>query len=575
MTTGQKWDAIVIGAGLAGLTAGAYLNAAGTRTIVLEYGDVVGGSTHVFRRQNKWEFDVGVHHLGNLGPDGHLPTMLRGLGLDERIEFLDLDHDGFETYHLPGFEFSSPRGLDRYEERLIDGFPADERALRRFMTVMRGIGQSLDRGRAPSSWRALATSVMRGRRHSAWTLQPLQKLFDHCGLSPRAQLVLCMPNVSYMAPPSRAPIGMHAAFLHDFFHQRAGYPKGGGQVLAAHLADVVGTHGGQVRTKAQVEKILVEGGRTAGVTLVGGEVLSAPVVVSSVDVKRAFLDMVGREHLKARTVRKVQGGRMALPWFNAYLGLDVDLRGTHPVADHFSFPTWDPFEDLFALMEGPPTRTDAWLADLRRRLPAYIHSSTLKDPDNPRYAPPGHTSLEVMIPITADYRLWGLERGPFDGEDYRDNPRYLELKEVLTETMVARAEEALPGLVRDHLAWREAGTPITQERFTAPTGGSAYGLEINTDQFAQFGRFGVRTEIPGLFLAGSSCTWGPGVEGVMHSGIYAASAILGRDLPTEIRRGAVIGDPARLTPMGTDWDPLRASRSLSKKPPGPSLVPSP
>src|ERR1700712_4760643 len=182
MTTSQKWDAIVIGAGLAGLTAGAYLTAAGKRTIVLEDGDVVGGSTHVFRRKNRWEFDVGVHHLGNLGPDGHLPTMLCGLGLDDRIEFLDLDHDGFETYHLPGFEFSAPRGLDRYEERLIDAFPADERALRRFIAVMRGIGQSLDRGRAPSSWRALGASVLRGRQHSVWTLQPLQKLFDHCGL---------------------------------------------------------------------------------------------------------------------------------------------------------------------------------------------------------------------------------------------------------------------------------------------------------------------------------------------------------------------------------------------------------
>ena len=129
--------------------------------------------------------------------------------------------------------------------------------------------------------------------------------------------------------------------------------------------------------------------------------------------------------------------------------------------------------------------------------------------------------------------------------------------------MIQRAEEALPGLVKDHVAWREAGTPITQERYTAPTAGSAYGLEICVGQFAQFGRYGVRTEVPGLFLAGSSCTWGPGVEGVMHSGIYAASAILGRNLSEEIADGAVLGDRSRLTPVGPDWDPLRASRRLS------------
>jgi phytoene dehydrogenase-like protein len=285
-------------------------------------------------------------------------------------------------------------------------------------------------------------------------------------------------------------------------------------------------------------------------------------VVSSADVKRTMLDLVGAEHLRRRTVSKTRNGRLALPWFNAYLGLDVDLRGRVPNADHFSFPTWDSFESLHGLMSGPQRRTDGWLDDLRRRLPAYIHSSTVKDPDNRHYAPPGKTSLEVMVPIAPSYELWGLERGPFEGEDYRRNPRYLELKEALTDIMIDRAEEALPGLVRDHVAWREAGTPITQERYTAPTSGTAYGLELSTDQFAQFGRFKSRTEIAGLFLAGASTVWGPGVEGVMHSGIYAASAILGRDLSAQIAAGAVLGDPARLTPVGADWDPLNVSRRL-------------
>ncbi|MGQ0842931.1 MAG: phytoene desaturase family protein [Sporichthyaceae bacterium] len=566
MTTSQKWDVIVVGGGLAGLTAGAYLTAAGKRTLVLEYGDVVGGSTHVFRRRNRWEFDVGVHHLGNLGPDGHLPTILRGLGLDDRIEFLPMDPDGFEIYHMPDFEFSAPRGLDNYTDRLIAAFPADERGLRKFMRVMRGIGGPIDRGRTPASSRGLIDYALGARQHARWTLLPLQKLFDACGLSRRAQLVLCMPNLSYETPPSRAPIAMHAAFLWDFYELGAGYPRGGGQVFAAHLTDVVRTHGGGVRTGARVERILLEGGRVTGVALVGGERLSAPVVVSSADLKRTMLDMVGREHLKTRTVKKVRGGRTALPWFNAYLGLDVDLRDQVPNADHHSFPTWDSFEDLFKLMEGPADRDDAWLADLGRRLPAYIHSSTVKDPDNPHYAPPGHSSLEVMVPISPNLKRWGLDSGPFDGADYRKNPAYLELKEHLTDVMVARAEEALPGLVKDHVLWREAGTPVTQERYTLPTAGSAYGLEIAVGQFAQFGRHGVRTEIPGLFLAGSSCAWGPGVEGVMHSGIYAASAVLGRDLPAEIRAGAVLGDRSKLTPMGADWDPLEVSRRLDRQP---------
>ena len=59
----HKWDTIVIGSGMGGLTTAAYLAAAGKRTLVLE-ADRSGGCTHVFRRQ-QFEFEVGVHYLGD------------------------------------------------------------------------------------------------------------------------------------------------------------------------------------------------------------------------------------------------------------------------------------------------------------------------------------------------------------------------------------------------------------------------------------------------------------------------------------------------------------------------------
>ncbi|MFQ6398052.1 NAD(P)-binding protein, partial [Nocardia sp. KC 131] len=55
----QDWDAIVVGSGMGGMTAAAYLAGAGRRTLVLEQGDVLGGCTHVFRREG-YEFEVGA-----------------------------------------------------------------------------------------------------------------------------------------------------------------------------------------------------------------------------------------------------------------------------------------------------------------------------------------------------------------------------------------------------------------------------------------------------------------------------------------------------------------------------------
>ena len=90
----------------------------------------------------------------------------------------------------------------------------------------------------------------------------------------------------------------------------------------------------------------MDGGRVTGVRLQDGEELFTPVVVSNADIKRTYLDMVGREHLSARTVRRVDGWRMTLPFVNVYLGLDIDLADRMPNTNLFSMPTWDSLDLL-------------------------------------------------------------------------------------------------------------------------------------------------------------------------------------------------------------------------------------
>ena len=564
MSDAERWDAIVVGAGLGGLTAAAYLTAAGRRTLLLEQYDVVGGCTHVFRRKRKWEFEVGVHYLGDCEDEGQIPTMLRGLGLDDRIEFLAMDPDGFDTLCYPDATLRVPRGWDNYLANVIDAFPGEERAVRRYLGIMRRLGEAMDRSATPASLGGMAAFAARGRLASAWALVPLNRLLQACGLSERARAALSVECGSYVCPPSRTPVVLHAAFLHNYIKDGAYYPKGGGQVFAAHMTDLIRTHGGDVRTRARVERIVVQGGRVSGVRLSGGEELFAPVVVSNADIKRTYLEMVGREHLSARMARRVTGWRMTLPFVNVYLGLDIDLAGRMPNTNLFSMPTWDSLDLLWtdAVQGIGSAAPSAWQRELGGRLGAYVHSSTVKDPDS-HFAPAGHSAVEVMVPFVPDYRVWGVERAPNTRKDYASDPRYLEAKDAITEIMIDRAAEVIPGL-REHLVYREAATPITQERYTLSTGGAAYGIEMSIDQFGPF-RPRPRTEISGLYLAGASQAWGPGVEGAMLSGLHAAGAVLGRDLAREVRGGLVLGDRSKLTGGGPGWDPLLASKRLSAK----------
>ena len=96
--------------------------------------------------------------------------------------------------------------------------------------------------------------------------------------------------------------------------------------------------------------------------------------------------------------------------------------------------------------------------------------------------------------------------------------------------------------LREHIVWKEAATPVSQERFTAgPL------------------RVGPATEIPELYLCGASTPSGPGIAGVMRGGVTTAGAVLETDLLGPILAGEVFGDREALPPMEGEWDAWRES----------------
>jgi len=548
----ERADAIVVGSGLGGLSCAAYLAACGLRTIVLEQGKVAGGCSQVFRRQgNRYEFDVGVHYIGECDAGGRMTMVLHGLGLDRRVAFRELDPDGYATIVLPGLTFRVPRGWDAYLHRLIEVFPDEERGLRRCVRVMRYVAERMPAGPLPSH-PGQAAAALRSLPAIPLGLLSVERLFNLCGLSPRARAVLLGESGDYGAPPSRVPVAVHAGVMNHYLRGGAYYPRGGGQVIAANLVEVIGALGGQVRTKARVEQILVEHGAAVGVRLAGGEELRAPVVVSNADYRRTLLDLVGRAQLRRRTVRKVERSRMALPFFSVYLGLDMDLADQLPNSTFWIYPNDDVEGHYRAAYDGRVPDGP----------PVFLTSATTKDPDSRRAWPAGHSTLELMCLAPPDHSFWAVDGDPAsEGPGHPPDPAYRSRKEALTELLIDRAAGVIPDL-REHLVWREASTPVTHERFTLSTGGACYGLELARDQVGPK-RPGVRTEIRGLYLTGASTVWGHGIVGVMLGGVGTAGAVLKRDLTSEILKGRRIVAPLLDQPIPDDWDPLLVCRTSS------------
>ncbi|MGH8457690.1 MAG: phytoene desaturase family protein, partial [Stenotrophobium sp.] len=425
------FDAIVIGAGIGGMTAAAYLAAVGKRTLVLEAYTLIGGCTHVFRRKNKWEFDVGVHYLGDCGPQGQIPTMLRGVGLDGMIEFLPLDPKGFDTIVFPDLRLKIPKGWDQYLQNLIEAFPEEEKALRRVVGVLERIGTSINRSVTPASLVGTAKFALKAGPAALWALRPLTQFLNAHKLSSRLKAALAVQYGTYASPPHRTPVAVHAVMLHNFLRDGAWFPKGGGQVLSARLGEVVTANGGEIRTRAAVRRILVSKCKVTGVELEDGSRIYAPIVVSNADIKKTYLEMVGREHLRRTTMMRVKRFRMSQPFFNCYLGVDVDLRQQMANTNFYSVPTSEDVTGLYKdLAENRGRYTAAErLEQMRKRMPAYVSVTTTKDPGNRLAAPAGCSVIEVMTLCPAEPEFWGLTRWPETGdESYRNNPRYLQVK---------------------------------------------------------------------------------------------------------------------------------------------------
>lgn len=536
----DPWDAVVVGSGPGALTAAACLAAARRRVLVFERHDLAGGNSQVFRRHHagaEYEFDVGIHYLGDCGPGGLLPTILTALGVGDRLHFRPLDPDGFDTVTFPDLELRVPAGWDAYRDRCVDAFPTERDAIHRYFDLLHAVA----RGSRDRMVPGVATPAL-----DEWAGRTLAELFAACGLGGRAAAALDHWSGLYAGAPSRTAVPMQALMV-DHYMRGAYYPEGGGQVLPARLVQVVEAHGGEVRTLAAVERILVEGGRVRGVRLADGEVVDAPLVVCGADHRRTVLDLVGREHWSRATIGWVERAVMTLGLVCAYVVVDTDLSDG-PNTNYHVFPDYD-LEGMYAALDA---------GDAGPASAAYVSIASRKDPGNRHLCPPGHTNFQVMTLAPRGYGFWGVQEGPAEGGRYRREAAYRDAKAELTGRLLDAAEGVL-GPLRDHIVHLETATPVSQERYTHSTGGTSYGYLHSPAQSGDH-RPAHRTEIEGLWLVGANTTSGHGIAGTMVGGVRCAGEILDRPLLIDMYMGERLVEPGAVPADPPGFDPVEVCR---------------
>ena len=507
-------DVIVVGAGAGGLTTAAYLAALGRRVIVVDRQASPGGNTSSFTHEG-YEFDIGLHYLGGYrDAQPGIRAVLDPLGVE--LRFREQDRDGFDVLMFEDMTFPVPAGVEQFRGRLHEFFPRERAAIDRFLSKVAAVTDGFE-APGPSHASELPGYAWQTRNAMLACATTLGREFDRLGCSPRLRTVLGYLWGTYGVPPSRAALAMHA-YVTGHYLRGAWFPEGGARSVSGALVDVIERNGGEFVLDAEVWRIVVRDGAACGVQLETGpggsepraRELHADTVVSAIDIKRTFLELLAGDDVPARWLRRVRGFTMAAPLFIVYLVLDRDLQAEGVSNCNWSVIDCDDIDSMAASYEAGQLPSQRW---------AWTTSASLKDPGNQRLCRPGQTNLQIVTGAPAGHDFWDV------GPDLARGERYQQRKRQLRDRALQSAERAIPG-ISDAIAYEETASPITLERYMRSTGGTSYGIAATPRQFGIL-RPGPRTPIRGLFLAGASTRTGHGITGTMLGGVETASAIIG------------------------------------------------
>ncbi|WP_396637953.1 phytoene desaturase family protein [Maribacter sp. R77961] len=508
--TNEHWDTIIIGSGAGGLAAAICLSRAGQKVLVLEQHDVPGGWCHSFYL-NGHRFTPGVHYIGLLGEGEATSDLYKGLGIANDLVFFRMNPKAYEHVRIGDYHFDFPDNPQDLEKRLIAAFPKEEKGIKKYLKLIRLASEELySLPYIKGFWQKL-TLPYRTRHFGKYGLFSLRRVINWHIKDPLLKNILNIQCGDHGVQPRKAAFILHAALMFHYF-KGGYYPMGGGGALIKAMTNAIKKHDGIIKTSTGVSKIVLDNSvekKAIGVELENGTKLFAENIISNADVGITYNQLVGRENLSTKLLKKLDKTIYSCTSLMLFLTVEMDLKKSGLDSGNiWMMPDKDADDYYDSAMQKDILQGEAFEG-------MFISCTTLKDPTS---FDGKHHSIEAITFI--DYTAFEK----YKNESEERSAAYLQFKEKLTEKMINGLEKVVPG-IKNHIVSKDLGTPITNEYYINTTAGNVYGTEKSLKHIGPFA-FKAKSEIENLYLCGASIL-SHGVAGASHSGVATASIILG------------------------------------------------
>jgi len=520
----NEYDAIVIGGGHNGLVNGAYLAKAGLRTLILERRHLVGGAAITEELYPGFQFTTFSYALSLLRP--------------EIVQELDLTSHGFMPLLMPTTFCPTDDGdyllvgedkdenhheIARHSKRDADAYDAFNHMMAQVVHAIRPLMDAIppdvtskdpeERARMAAIGSYLADLPPRVlhdlvRLLTGSAADILEDYFETDIMQGwQASSGIIGSKVGPRSQGSGLVLLYHSFGEHDSVYGAWAFHKGGNGGFTQVLARAAEALGAEIRLESPVDRVMTHEDRVVGVVLTDGTEFRAPVVVSALDPRRTFMELVDARQLPSDLVETVR--RLKFQGTSAKVNFALDANPTFPALEGRSDqyrgfinigPSLDYLERAF------DEAKYGWYSSR-----PYIDSSIQSNID-PDMAPPGKAVMSNFV----QYAPYHLRESDWDAE-----------REALGDVVQARLEEIFPDFSALVLH-REVVTPLDIERTVGLTEGNIFAGEFLAPQMFFFrpapGWNQYRTPIHGYYQCGSGTHPGGCVMGA--PGRFASQQIL-------------------------------------------------